>query len=202
MDSAKKTDNNQLHQDKPCQYRSYFVGSGDDDADDNHAGHNPQDCICTPAFSLAKGNCTGLSNRWAKESFEKKNRHPRQRGLIAYLRAGGASLGIEAQRKVIGDYCHDNEYYVKETFIDNGRPGAGLQGAIKALDDADGLIASDLNRFVVHHDDRLRDLRPFVHHFFCHPAKHLITVEEGVDTGSTVGQANVVTVMNQLKECY
>jgi hypothetical protein len=101
---------------------------------------------------------------------------------------------------VISDYCHDNEYYVKATFVDQGKPSVGLKDAMKAVDDADGLIAADLNRFVEHSSDRFRDLRPFVHHFFCHAAKHLITVEEGVDTGSCAGQANVVELMNQVKE--
>jgi hypothetical protein len=154
----------------------------------------------TPPFDRQQCRCACLSNRWAKDSFAARKKHPKRRGLVAYLRTGGTCLDIEQQRKVIDDFCQDNEYYVKATFVDHGKPGAGLQSAMEAVGSADGLIASDLNRFVEHPTDRFRDLRPFVHHYLCQSAKHLIAVEEGVDTGSTAGQANVLDLINRVKE--
>jgi len=142
-----------------------------------------------------------LSNRWTKDSLAKRHKHPRQKGLIGYIRVNGG-LNLKDQKKTIDDFCRDNEYYLKGLFIDHGKPGASLQEAMQAVDQADGLIACDLDRFVEHADDRLRDLRPFIHHFFCHTDKHLITVEEGVDTGSTAGQANAISVINQVKEYF
>src|SRR5262249_58566321 len=86
-------------------------------------------------------------------------------------------------------YCGMNGYRIARVVQDLGRPAAGLTGALEALNQATALIAVDLERFVEHSDDRIRDLRPFVHHFFCHTNKHLITINEGIDTRSSAGQA-------------
>jgi len=147
----------------------------------------------------AQCHCAGHSHHWIPDKDKKRSRPPRQHGLIAYIRADSYSAA-DQQRRIINDYCHDNNYFIKATYTDTGRPANGLVEALEAAEKADGLIAADLNRFVESSDDRLRELRPFVHHFFCHPDKRLISVQEGVDTGTVIGQENVMSVMNHVKE--
>ena len=167
------------------------------------------DCTCVPRLAEAQCHCAGLSQHWLLENDrdrdrdrdkqKKRNRHFRQHGLVAYIRAD-SYLDADQQRRIINDYCHDNNYFIKATYTDTGKPGNGLHEALQATTQADGLIAADLNRFVEFSEDRLRELRPFVHHFFCNPDKKLIAVQEGVDTGSVIGQENVMAVMNHVKE--
>ncbi|MBU6454597.1 MAG: hypothetical protein KGS72_22700 [Cyanobacteria bacterium REEB67] len=158
------------------------------------------ECHCVPKAESRFCPCAGLSNRWSKQCQGKHKKHSHKKPLIAYLRSGDSELSVADQSKIIADYCADNEYYLKAIFTDHGRPGVGLQDAMDALATADGLIAADLNRFVEHADDRLRELKPLVHHFFCSPSKHLIAVEEGIDTGSWLGQANAIEVLSHVKE--
>ena len=157
------------------------------------------DCNCSPLLAELGCHCTALSHHWQHDEEKKRIRPPRQHGLIAYIRAD-SYLSADQQRRIINDFCHCNNYFIKATYTDTGSPAAGLHAALRAIDKADGLIAADLNRFVEFSDDRLRELRPFVHHFFCHPDKRLISVQEGVDTGSVLGQENVVSIMNHVKE--
>lgn len=158
------------------------------------------DCSCPPVDSVEPCPCVNLSNRWSKESVEKRKKPPRQRGLVAYLRTTDDGISIDEQKKLIDEFCQGKDYYIAATFREQGKPGPALRDAMHACDHNDGLIAIDLNRFVEHPSDRLRDLRPFVHHFFCHSSKHLIAIEEGIDTGSTLGQANAIAVLNHVKE--
>jgi hypothetical protein len=48
----------------------------------------------------------------------------------------------------------------------------------------------------------MRELRPFIHHFFCASQKHLVTIEEGLDSGSPGGQAAMLELVNQNKEAF
>jgi hypothetical protein len=158
------------------------------------------DCSCPPVANSETCPCVNLSNRWSKESVAKRKKPPRQRGLVAYLRTTGDGIDISEQKKLIDEFCQGKDYYIAATFCEHGKPGPALRDAMQACGDADGLIAIDLNRFVEKPMDRLRELRPFVHHFFCQSSKHLIAIEEGIDTGSTLGQANAITVLNHVKE--
>jgi len=71
-------------------------------------------------------------------------------------------------------------------------PSFGFKAAIDALENADGLISVDLNQFASSHGDRVRELRPLIHHFFCLGGKHLITINDGVDTSTHAGQQNAM----------
>jgi hypothetical protein len=119
--------------------------------------------------------------------------------LVAYIRASKRSDLPEYLRE-IERYCQKNSYQIAHVFTDVGdRPSFGLQAAFDALENADGLISCNMNMFVKQDGDRIRELRPFIHHFFCLREKHLITVTDGIDTGSSFGQENAIALMSQTK---
>ena len=149
------------------------------------------------------GHCdNALAGHWTHCSKQNGCKDHAKKALVAYVRQADAGISISEQCKIISDYCQKNGYYLKDLFTDYGQPSLGLQSAFTALGDADGLIASDLACFVEHREDRLRDLRPFVHQFFNNPSRRLIAVEEGIDTGNAIGQANALELINQVKETY
>jgi len=108
--------------------------------------------------------------------------------LVAYLRVAGDLSSQEEQTTTINDYCVNNGYRIAKFFVDTGKPSYALNEALQAMKEHHGLIAVNLQTFVENNEDRLRDLRPFVHHFFCSGNKDLITVEEGIDTATPQGQ--------------
>jgi DNA invertase Pin-like site-specific DNA recombinase len=116
------------------------------------------------------------------------------------VRVTDDELDAQKQLEVIQQYCFEHGYRIARAFKDKGKPSFGLAEALEALPQVDGLIAVDLNRFVEHQDDRLRDLRPFIHHFFCHTNKHLIAVEEGIDTRATARQRSAIEIINQVRD--
>lgn len=128
--------------------------------------------------------------------------HKGKRGLrlVAYIR----SLDPETrknQRKRIEDYCEKNGHQIVEMFDwDLARPGTALHDALLAIDTADGLIVSDLDRMIDHPDDPPRDLFPIFHHYFFHNTKHLISIHEGIDTGSVFGQEAMISYLNQITD--
>lgn len=65
-----------------------------------------------------------------------------------------------------------------------------------------GLIALNLQTFVENSEDRLRDLRPFVHHFFCSGSKDLITIEEGINTATPQGQMAADSAVSSSKDAF
>jgi DNA invertase Pin-like site-specific DNA recombinase len=84
--------------------------------------------------------------------------------LVAYLR-GCPNKPLEVQRREIEAYCHEQGYHIVNEYIDQHGPGPALQEMFQHLDKVDGVIASDLNRFVEHPSNRARDLRPLLHSF-------------------------------------
>lgn len=117
------------------------------------------------------------------------------------MRVDGDQNGRDKQLKLINEFCQEHGCEVVKVFQDDGpTPGSALSLALQALNQADGLIAVDLNRFVHHHGDRMRDLKPFIHNFFCHTERYLLTVTEGIDTSSPVGQKNAVEFFSNVKD--
>lgn len=154
-------------------------------------------CQCTPFPPVRQCYCLALGARGLHKSL---TRRPQRIGLIAYVRTISDESDCQRQLDIIEQYCSDHGYYVLRAFEDRGKPSFGLAEALEALPQADGLIAADLNCFVEHAGDRLRDLRPFIHHFFCHTNKHLIAVKEGMDTRMPVGQRSALELVNQVRE--
>jgi hypothetical protein len=129
--------------------------------------------------------------------------HPRlHKSVIAYLRVGGTHLCREDQVKMIESYCALHQLNLAQVFCDKGKPSYGLQEALQELKNHDALVAVNLDSFVEHEDDKMRDLRPFIHHFFCNDMKHLITIQEGVDTGTAAGQRVALEMSSQIKDSF
>jgi DNA invertase Pin-like site-specific DNA recombinase len=119
--------------------------------------------------------------------------------LIAYLRPC-SNKSLDQQRQEIDEYCRENGYYVVKEYVDCHVLGPALQEALQHLEAVDGIIASDLNRFVEHSANRGRDLRPLLHRFLTHRTKHLLVVEEGINTSTAIGQMAAVETISQLKD--
>jgi hypothetical protein len=122
---------------------------------------------------------------------------PRSGKVIAYIRYTDDPWDAGRQLDMIQNYCGRNGYHLVKAFEDAGKPGNGLSRALEALREADALIAVDMDRFMEHDADYLRDLRPFIHDFFGMSGKHLITIKEGIDTSSPNGQLDVIDFMSE-----
>lgn len=142
-----------------------------------------------------------LSNPWVDNKLRLKSKCT---GLIAYIRTNGNADEYTEQLCKISDYCNAHGYYINQIFSDDGEPSIGLQRAVNALDEVGGLIATDLNRFIhfTQSRDRLRELRPFLRHFISHSPKHLIAVDEGIDTHSPAGQHAALDLMLDNTDCF
>lgn len=120
--------------------------------------------------------------------------------VVAYLRAE-SDVHIIEQQQVLRQFCQKNGYKIVGEFVDRStRPELGLDNAVKALGNADAIIVSDLERLVTHHEMRWRDLRPLLHQFACEHGKHLISVAEGINTGSPGGQRSLIEIITQHKD--
>lgn len=120
--------------------------------------------------------------------------------LVAYARAE-SSLAAAQQFSQIEDYCRANNFELVDKFDDIGtQPGIGLHQAVPQLSHANGLIAYDLKSFVHDQHDRLLDLKPLLHQFFCSGSRFLVTVKEGVNTQSAAGQKAAIEVLDSLKD--
>jgi DNA invertase Pin-like site-specific DNA recombinase len=134
------------------------------------------------------------------------NYHP-QHGLslknsrfIAYLRPD-AHRPLSQQRSEISRFCSEHGYNIVREYVDTEvTPGPVLQEALDHMQLVDGIVVSDLNRFVTHDSNRARDLRPLMKRFLVERSKHLIVIEEGIDTSTAVGQTIAAETINQLKD--
>lgn len=139
--------------------------------------------------------CTEKENSLASYYLNRGKRE----NLVAYLRVPNAEQ-IDEKVESIKQYCLDNGYRIMEIFSDVGdHPSFGFKAALDAMENADGLISLDLNQFVATKGDRIRELRPLIHHFFCRGGKHLITIAEGLDTGTELGQQNAIELVSENK---
>jgi hypothetical protein len=183
------------HSDEKC---SFERDSFDPIANAGRMKYSNCVCLPQPCAKLCHSS-TGLASKKEFSGFT----HPNHRSsVIAYVRVGGKHLCREEQEKVIDSYCALHEFKLAHVFSDVGKPSYGLQGALQELKNHDALVAVDLDSFVEHEEDRIRDLRPFIHHFFCNPGKHLITIQEGVDTGTAAGQTIALDISSQVKESF
>lgn len=131
-------------------------------------------------------------NPWSRGPF------PNRKGnLIAYIRYTDDPWDAGRQLERLQEYCSRHDFKMEKAFEDQGKPGMGLARALEALEYADGLIAVDLDRFVQHEGDKTRDLRPLIHEFLSIGSKRLITIAEGIDTGSIGGQNAAIEMINQ-----
>ena len=152
---------------------------------------SPQPCakLCQPSSSL-------------KSLLKSKDRDHQKSSVIAYIRSGGKQLSSEEQLRTIKYYCEQHDLHLAKVFTDHDKPSYGLQEALREIEFNDALIAVNLDSFVEHEEDRIRDLRPFIHHFFCRHNKHLITIQEGLDTGTAAGQLVAMDIASQVKEGF
>ena len=159
------------------------------------------DCHCPPEHEADLKDCHLVmtkSGHWKLLVPNVKAEHPLR--LLAYVRPGVHD--VPAQLAMIEKYRNEHNCEIVGVYIDDEKPSLGLRDALNSMAQCDGIIACDLNRFVCHPEDRMRELRPFIHHFFCNTQKHLICIEEGVDSGSPGGQAAMQELVNQNKELY
>ena len=145
---------------------------------------------------MPKCRCNVLQNPWTNHSTPSKFTK-----IIAYIRTDHDAPSHSEQLELIQQYCEKFGYVVVSIFEDQGEiPGQGLARALDAMKDVGGLIVSDLDRFVHSKSDRLRDLKPLLHEFFCSTQKHLLSVKEGINTDTPGGQQNVVELLSAVKE--
>jgi len=163
-----------------------------------HAGKDSKRlCSCKPDLMAELCICAGLRNPWLRNSSPLLSRHSHRTDVVVYLRSDREGSAAQEQIELIHSYCKTHGFHIAQVFEDLGKPSAGLTNALNALKEADALMAVDLDRFVEHSNDRLRDLRPFIHHFFCHTKKHLITITEGIDTSSSAGQIIAIDAVSE-----
>lgn len=120
--------------------------------------------------------------------------------LVAYTKCGGEANPANAQLEAIHRYCllHDYEIAYHMSWDENF-PMMALNTALDALDFADGLIVSDLDRLIQHQDDPGRDLNPMIQDYFFQNRNYLISVKEGIDTSTIVGQTAFVQHLRDLQ---
>lgn len=124
----------------------------------------------------------------------------KKENLVGYIRADDETVAA-AKAISIKDFCEKNNYSLQQIYLDLGdKPSYEMTAAMNDLEIADGIIATDINQFIAPSLDKMRDIRPFVHHFFCTGAKHLITIEDGIDTGTAHGQSAAMDLLSQVKD--
>lgn len=126
------------------------------------------------------------------------NRNRRER-LVAYIRAQNEN-DRAAKLDAIKVYCKDNGYQLVDILSDiSDHPSFGFKAAMEELENADGLISVDASQFIAKDADPMRELRPLIHHFFCAGGKHLITIADGIDTGTQLGQQAAIDLVSSNK---
>lgn len=122
------------------------------------------------------------------------------RNLVAFLRFTEGGPTVEEQAALIGGFCEEHGNRIVLTIIDSGHTDF-LENIIASLENASGLIVTDLDRLVVHRSERARELRPLLHEFMCQGVhKRLVSIREGIDTSMPAGQHSALEVINQLKD--
>lgn len=162
------------------------------------SGGHEQSGSLADSLSHGRCHCFSFKSAWAHAK-GKTEAAPYTARLTAYIRVDG---GVDKARqyKEIKDYCDAHRFEVVETYEDRGLPSLGMQAAFDSLERTDGIIATNLDIFVQHDDDPMRDLKPLLHRFFCIGDRHFITVEEGIDTATPEGQRAAVDYMSKTKE--
>jgi Resolvase, N terminal domain len=146
-------------------------------------------------FSLASPDLHSTHESSMSDTWLRNNHQSHKPKMVAYIRTSGNCPIYLDQAADIIEFCKLHDYQVDQFFDDKGDPSYGLREAMEALQTHDGLIAVDLDRFVEHKEDRLRDLRPLIHHFLSNSNKRLVAIKEGVDTAAPAGQLNALNLM-------
>src|SRR5262249_38605850 len=115
-------------------------------------------CLCEPDIDAQICHCTPVSSPWLHTYPPRLIRSSREARLVAYVCGGKKGPDNTEQLELLHSYCRKHNCRIVETFSDSDGPSLGLAQALEALKDVDGLIAVDLDRFVEHPTDRLRDL--------------------------------------------
>ena len=137
-----------------------------------------------------------ISNPWFRESH-----HPSR--LIAYVRSENSGSAADEQKERLQEYCKVHGYTIVDYYEDIGSaPAMGLKDALDAMAEADGIIAVDLERFVHNHQDPIRELKPFLHNFFGLAHRYLLTIREGINTGTADGQKIALQYFETPKELW
>ncbi|MBX9666945.1 MAG: recombinase family protein [Candidatus Obscuribacterales bacterium] len=135
---------------------------------------------------------------WGNLSIHHRPR--RNAHLIAYTKYGGENNTIMMQVDHIHRFCTMHGYTIQNVFEwEKSRPGTAIREALMAMHTADGIIVSDLTRLIDHYADPMRDLKPLVHECFRN-GKHLIAVNEGIDTATVVGQNALIEYTQELHD--
>lgn len=124
----------------------------------------------------------------------------RRLSLIAYIRAQNTEVSRDKQILEIKEYCREHGYRFICYFEDKEEPSIGLRRALESLSHADGLIVYDSSRVVLHREDAVRELRPLLARIFMHGHKKFIAVADGIENVTTVGQENLIELMNKWSE--
>ncbi|MBX9670438.1 MAG: hypothetical protein K2X93_22750 [Candidatus Obscuribacterales bacterium] len=119
--------------------------------------------------------------------------------LVAYVRSGHESSATEQEQEII-KYCKDHNHDIVAVFGKEMDKAAALQSALRSMHDADGLITVDMMRLICHVQDPVRDLKNRINNDFFHADKRLITIREGIDTGTIDGQAQVMAFVNRIMD--
>jgi DNA invertase Pin-like site-specific DNA recombinase len=153
-------------------------------------------CVLVQYYSVIKPR-TAVMSQLAAALHEW---HLKNHKFIAYVRAE-RQIEIDEQCDEIESYAKEHHLTITETFCDLGEPMTGLHHALEAVENVDGIIITNVDRLVSHHDNRLRDLRPVLHRF-CSASenKHLISIEEGINTATPLGQMNAMELVTELKD--
>ncbi len=148
--------------------------------------------------SLPHCRCEVLKNPWP---FSPGAHATKCTHLVAYIRTDWEPPSKEEQLNAINEFCRKHDYVLDSIYEDFGsKPGYGLADALARLDRVGGIVAFDLDRFVHNSADRLRDLKPFIHDFFCSTNKHLLTVKEGINTATPGGQRAAIEFISSTKD--
>jgi DNA-binding LacI/PurR family transcriptional regulator len=151
-------------------------------------------CDCEQGIKFQHGGA--LFNPWLRN---KLSRSGHKGTLVGYVRTTGDECSIEPQLKQIEDYCQEHGFKLLRVLHDHGIPGRGLQEALNSLDECGGIITTDLQKLTDFHQNHLREVRPLVHHFLSHTDKHLISINEGIDTRSAAGQMAAIELISDMK---
>jgi hypothetical protein len=157
-------------------------------------------CTCAPDVYANLCHCGTMSNPWTRHKIAAEDQTKQNPSLVAYIKLGDGRMSREDQLNIIQQYCLQHGFRLDDTFVESEGTSGRLQEALATMKDHAGLIAVDLDSFVQDRRDRIRDLRPFLHHFFCHGKKHLIAIEEGIDTGTAAGQVAALEMVTCNKD--
>ncbi|HEY9715729.1 MAG TPA: recombinase family protein [Chroococcales cyanobacterium] len=122
---------------------------------------------------------------------------PKRINLIGYVRPGQSLVSGIEQLNALKTHCRSHGYNLVAVFTDTERPAFGLSQALQAMKRADGLIVFDCQRLVENPADTYRELRPLLENQFMHTRKKFVSISEGIENITPMGQENLVETLNE-----